>query len=366
MADQFCLKWNNYQLSLTSAFKHLLEEEDFVDVTLSAEGKSLKAHKVVLSACSTYFRDLLRGISNWQHPVLVLRDVPFLDLQSILEFVYLGEVNVEQDRLQSFLKTAELMRIKGLTDGLPDSGGGGEPPTTTGRPPTTTDGAGEGRRSSPSKKETETAVVASLLRPTAKRPSSVTDEILNGTSVNPPEKKAKTAVVEENEEKEERMIPRTVSEDGDDYDGEIIDYDEEEDENDDEDYSREHIVVAGDPVTQQPAFDDYDDENRLKIVDESEVHGVSPLHKRCVHCNMVMLKKNLSRHIRDQHTEERPRSQCPICQKSYKTPDWLKDHIRRGHGYTKEATDSLMDKLKLKPVNPHRLKNNNTAAISAN
>ena len=82
---------------------------------------------------------------------------------------------------------------------------------------------------------------------------------------------------------------------------------QEEDENDDEDYSREHIVVAGDPVTQQPAFDDYDDENRLKIVDESEVHGVSPLHKRCVHCNMVMLKKNLSRHIRDQHTEERPR-----------------------------------------------------------
>ena len=79
---------------------------------------------------------------------------------------------MEQDRLQSFLKTAELMRIKGLTDGLPDSGG--EPPTTTttGRPPTT-EGvvSGEGRRCSPSKKETETAVVASLLRPTAKRPS---------------------------------------------------------------------------------------------------------------------------------------------------------------------------------------------------
>ena len=86
--------------------------------------------------------------------------------QSILEFVYLGEVNVEQDRLQSFLKTAELMRIKGLTDGLPDSGGGG------GEPPTTKEtGGGEGRRSSPSKKETDTAVVASLLRPTAKRPS---------------------------------------------------------------------------------------------------------------------------------------------------------------------------------------------------
>ena len=133
---------------------------------------------------------------------------------------------------------------------------------------------------------------------------SVTDEILNGTPVNPPEKKAKT--ITEKEDKEERMIPRTVSEDGDEYDGEIVDY-EDEDEDNDDDYSQEHIVVAGDPVTQQPTFDDYDDENRLKIVDESEVHGVSPLHKRCVHCNMVMLKKNLSRHIRDQHTEERPR-----------------------------------------------------------
>ena len=94
--------------------------------------------------------------------------ITFPPSQSILEFVYLGEVNVEQDRLQSFLKTAELMRIKGLTDGLPDSGGGGgEPPTTT----TKETGGGEGRRSSPSKKETDTAVVASLLRPTAKRPS---------------------------------------------------------------------------------------------------------------------------------------------------------------------------------------------------
>ena len=82
----------------------------------------------------------------------------------------MGEVNVEQDRLQSFLKTAELMRIKGLTDGLPDSGGGGEPPTKE-RPVAEGNEEG-GRRSSPSKKEaTDTAVVASLLRPTAKRPS---------------------------------------------------------------------------------------------------------------------------------------------------------------------------------------------------
>ena len=37
--------------------------------------------QVVLSACSPYFRDILRGISAWQHPVIVLKDVPYSDLQ---------------------------------------------------------------------------------------------------------------------------------------------------------------------------------------------------------------------------------------------------------------------------------------------
>ena len=52
MAEQYCLKWNNYQVSLTTAFKHILEEEDFVDVTLSAGGQSLKGHKAGLTTYS--------------------------------------------------------------------------------------------------------------------------------------------------------------------------------------------------------------------------------------------------------------------------------------------------------------------------
>ena len=201
---------------------------------------------------------------------------------------------MEQDRLQSFLKTAELLRIKGLTDGLPDTGGGARE-------------VEEVRKVvAPKKVEEPAIVVPSLLRPTAKRPSSVTDEILNGVPATPPEKKVKTVATIVETEKEEEFIPRTVSEDGDDYDGEIIDYDEDED--DEGEYSQEHIVVAGDAITQQAAeFDDYDEENKLKIVDDLDANGCSPLHKRCTHCNMVMLKKNLSRHIRDQHTEERPR-----------------------------------------------------------
>merc|ERR1711953_1578170 len=322
MADQFCLKWNNYQLSLTSAFKHILEEEDFVDVTLSAGGNNLKAHKVVLSACSSYFRDLLKGISLWQHPVLVLKDVRFLELQSILEFVYLGEVNVEQDRLESFLKTAELLRIKGLTDGLQSDKA--EKPNEV----------KQTKEKSPPK--------LPLLKPASilknnnvKRPlTPLSKDVANSIIAQVTETLEKPA---KSMKMDEVIIPQHSSDDEINYE-ELTEDDIEE--------NGEHIVVAGDPVTNediQSHMEQFGEGDSFKEIDDKEFLG--PLHKRCPHCHMVMLKKNLSRHIRDQHSMDRPRSTCPICQKSYKTPDWLKDHIRRGHGYTKEATDDLLSQM---------------------
>ncbi|XP_052753449.1 broad-complex core protein isoforms 1/2/3/4/5 isoform X3 [Galleria mellonella] len=116
MADNqhFCLRWNNYQSSITSAFENLRDDEDFVDVTLACDGKSLKAHRVVLSACSPYFRELLKS-TPCKHPVIVLQDVAFTDLHALVEFIYHGEVNVHQRSLSSFLKTAEVLRVSGLT-----------------------------------------------------------------------------------------------------------------------------------------------------------------------------------------------------------------------------------------------------------
>ena len=58
---------NNYQRQLVSAFDSLLTDQEFVDVTLGVEGKRLSAHKMLLSACSPYFRELLRV-----RPVVVL------------------------------------------------------------------------------------------------------------------------------------------------------------------------------------------------------------------------------------------------------------------------------------------------------
>ncbi|NP_001104804.1 broad-complex core protein isoforms 1/2/3/4/5 isoform X1 [Bombyx mandarina] len=112
--QHFCLRWNNYQRSITSAFENLRDDEDFVDVTLACDGKSLKAHRVVLSACSPYFRELLKS-TPCKHPVIVLQDVAYTDLHALVEFIYHGEVNVHQHSLSSFLKTAEVLRVSGLT-----------------------------------------------------------------------------------------------------------------------------------------------------------------------------------------------------------------------------------------------------------
>jgi hypothetical protein len=54
--QQFCLKWNNHRSTLFSVFDNLLEEESLVDVTLSADGQFIRAHRVILSACSPYFK----------------------------------------------------------------------------------------------------------------------------------------------------------------------------------------------------------------------------------------------------------------------------------------------------------------------
>ena len=68
--QQFCLRWNNFHTNITSAFESLRDDEDFVDITLACEGRQIKAHKMVLSACSPYFRALLK-VSNFEFQLSV-------------------------------------------------------------------------------------------------------------------------------------------------------------------------------------------------------------------------------------------------------------------------------------------------------
>merc|ERR1712106_83794 len=113
-SEKFCLRWNDFESNISSAFRELREDKDFFDITLACDDEQIQAHKVILSACSSFFRNVLRRNSH-QHPLLYLKGVKFTDLQSVLNFMYHGEVNVAQEELNSFLAVAEDLKVKGLT-----------------------------------------------------------------------------------------------------------------------------------------------------------------------------------------------------------------------------------------------------------
>ncbi|XP_022662505.1 protein tramtrack, beta isoform-like isoform X3 [Varroa destructor] len=114
-AQQFCLKWNNHQANMLSVFDRLLSNKSLVDVTIGCEGRQVKAHKVVLSACSPFFENLFTE-NPCKHPIVILKDIRYADLKALVEFMYKGEVNVVQEQLPTLLKTAEALKIKGLAE----------------------------------------------------------------------------------------------------------------------------------------------------------------------------------------------------------------------------------------------------------
>lgn len=113
--QQFCLRWNNYQTNLTNVFDQLLQSESFVDVTLACDGHSVKAHKMVLSACSPYFQALFFD-NPCQHPIVIMKDIKWPELKAAVEFMYKGEINVSQEQIGPLLKVAESLKIRGLAD----------------------------------------------------------------------------------------------------------------------------------------------------------------------------------------------------------------------------------------------------------
>jgi hypothetical protein len=109
--EEMCLRWNSHHSNMQKAFPSILSKEQYVDVTLAAEGKTLKCHRLILSSCSPYFEEILSGISPYQHPVLFMRDIPFWILKSLCDFMYAGEVHIFQNKLEELLTVAEALKV---------------------------------------------------------------------------------------------------------------------------------------------------------------------------------------------------------------------------------------------------------------
>lgn len=133
MDQHYCLRWNKHLSNLTDVLISLLEREALCDVTLSVGNnktikvswlkafsrwsffnvfspKSMQAHQAILSACSPYFESIF--IENTHpHPIMYMGNVDFEDLKAIIEYIYKGEVNIAQNSLQKFLKTAVDLQV---------------------------------------------------------------------------------------------------------------------------------------------------------------------------------------------------------------------------------------------------------------
>ena len=114
MSEKFCLKWNDFQSTVSQSFSILRKEEDFFDVTLVTDDEiQMSAHKLVLSACSSFFKNILKTNKHAQ-PLIYLSGVNAANLGFVLDYIYHGEINIYQDQLDTFLETAQKLKIAGL------------------------------------------------------------------------------------------------------------------------------------------------------------------------------------------------------------------------------------------------------------
>ena len=128
MGENFRLKWNDHHSIFFSTAEELCMEDHLTDITLSCGKQEFSAHKLVLSICSTYFKDLFaprqnqKGNSKYHHrpasqaAIVYLKDVKPSHMELLLNFMYRGEIHVQEEELMDLLATAKGLQIRGLSE----------------------------------------------------------------------------------------------------------------------------------------------------------------------------------------------------------------------------------------------------------
>ena len=118
---KYTLTWHTYSDHLRGILKELNSDESFADVTLVTDDKKqIKAHRNILSACSSVFKEILHINTNNNHPVIYLRGIQHSEMESILQFIYLGEAKFYEERMNEFLTVAKNLDIRELATGIED------------------------------------------------------------------------------------------------------------------------------------------------------------------------------------------------------------------------------------------------------
>jgi len=317
-SEKFCLRWNDFESNISVAFREIREEKDFFDCTLSCGARQIQAHKLILSACSPFFRSILKQNPH-QHPLLYLKGVEFGDLQAVLNFMYHGEVNVAQEELNSFLTVAEDLKVKGLTQNSEQTA---EQKTkkepTIAKPPSQRKADNEEQRPKPSRYLTPSAPApAPYLDNDVQEVPPVVKQEPPTQVLDPPTHSQQMATMPQTATQPEMFSQfshqgSTVAQVDDSYVEDGYDYGEYEGE--------EGAVVEYSSYQNTAAF----------------IQGASQLCQKhdeknyeCLSCGkMFSDQSNCKRHIRIKHLGEEKNATCPNCEKQVLKTD-IKRHMKK-------------------------------------
>eukprot|EP00092_Neocalanus_flemingeri_P001417 GFUD01001513.1.p1 GENE.GFUD01001513.1~~GFUD01001513.1.p1 ORF type:complete len:332 (+),score=74.33 GFUD01001513.1:302-1297(+) len=328
-SEKFCLRWNDFERNISSAFRDIRDEKEFFDITIACEDEQLQAHKVILSACSPFFKNVLRR-NQHQHPLLYLKGVSFRDMEAVLNFMYHGEVNVAQDDLNSFLQVAEDLRVKGLTQNDSINPVNEKKNTVNVQKPEPRHESNRPHHSvydptPAAKRPRPTPPIPRIIpQPAAQQDDHDIEEIVPVVKSEPrdPTPILMTAPIQPVVPPMEQTM--AMYDDGSQQmQGSTEQYDDN--------YAEEYEGQYGDQS--------YDSSLVPGGQDNS---GAGPSEAvQCPHCAKTMMKRNLHRHITVKHTSIEP-SVCNICQKHFKTKWSLKEHERKAHGILQSQKDQFM------------------------
>jgi len=301
-SEKFCLRWNDFESNISVAFRELREEKDFFDVTLSVGPghQHIQAHKLVLSACSPFFRGVLRQNPH-AHPLLYLKGVGFSELQSVLNFMYHGEVNVAQEELNTFLAVAEELQVKGLTQG----GAGGATTNSTAKP-----------KSDPAPPRSRPAEPSPAPLP---KPRPRAAPIPNPTPFIPPHDDMADDDIQEVLPIVKTELPAVYQPPASQQAGTVAHMEEQYTEEGYEDYGGYEGGQGFDDTSMMEG-----DQNKDVVLTHADK---APPGFRCRLCSYVTERKyNMRLHLDGSHGLGWGRYQCLICQKQLKTQALLSQH----------------------------------------
>jgi len=315
MGEDFRLKWNDHHSVFFSTAESLCHGDHLTDVTLSAGDKEFSAHKLVLSICSNYFSQLFapRPESQKLHrrrpadgaAIVYLKDVDSKHMELLLNYMYRGEINVEESELMGLLATAKSLQIKGLTEADDDDT--------------------KGNYHSDSQAVAGTSRGASSSSMAKKRPAPRPTNSSNAPSTSSSSSSAAKKIKEETLEPHAGAPVPVVGTD---------DYNEP-----DEATNDEYLEGDDDPSAMLESQDDYnlDTSQGESMAYEGDPNnpGIQPIKLdtrqfSCPVCNRVFTKgSHAKRHILI-HTGEKPYI-CSFCNMAFTRQSTLTKHIERRH-----------------------------------